>query len=86
MPGSFFVPGDPRFQNGVYPDQVPRYITYDIYAKYNITKNLAITGSIINFTDELPPYDPGFSSVNLHDFSQYDVRGRQFRLGVHYKL
>ncbi len=86
LPGSWFVPGDPRFQNGVYPDQVPRYISYDFFAKYNITKNLAISGSIINFTDKLPPYDPGFSSTNLYDFSQYDVRGRQFRLGVHYKI
>ena len=86
LAGSWFVQRDPRFQNGVYPDQVPRYISYDIFAKYNITKNLAVTGSIINFTDKLPPYDPGFSSVNLYDFSQYDVRGRQFRVGVQYKM
>jgi hypothetical protein len=33
--GSFFVPGDPRFQNGIYPDQVPRYITYSLFGKYN---------------------------------------------------
>ncbi|MBK7471049.1 MAG: TonB-dependent receptor [Betaproteobacteria bacterium] len=79
-------PGDPRFQNGVYPDKVPRYITYDIFAKYNITKNLSVSGSIINFTDKLPPYDPGFSATNLYDFSQYDPRGRQFRLGVQYKM
>ena len=86
LPGSWFVPGDPRFQNDVYPDKVPRYITYDIFAKYNITKNLSVSGSIINFTDKLPPYDPGFSATNLSDFSQYDPRGRQFRLGVQYKM
>ena len=86
LPGSWFVPGDPRFQNGVYPDKVPRYITYDIFAKYNITKNLSVSGSIVNFTDKTPPYDPGFSATNLYDFSQYDVRGRQFRLGVQYKM
>jgi iron complex outermembrane recepter protein len=86
LDGTRFIPQDPRFQNGVYPDQVPRYITYDIYAKYNITKNLSISGSIINFTDKLPPYDPGFSSVDLYDFSQYDIRGRQFRLGVRYAM
>lgn len=86
LPGSWFVPGDPRFQNGVYPDHVPRYIAYDIFAKYNVTKNLSVSGSIINFTKQLPPYDPGFSATNLYDFSQYDVRGRQFRLGVQYKM
>ena len=61
LDGTRFIPQDPRFQTGVYPDQVPRYISYDLFAKYSITKNLAISGSIINFTDKLPPYDPGFA-------------------------
>ena len=84
--GSFFTVQDPRFQNQVYPDQVPSYVTYDIFAKYQLTKNLSISGSIVNFTNQLPPVDVGFSSTFNYDFSMYDPRGRQFRLGVTWKM
>ena len=83
---TFFVPNNPAFQTGVYPDQVPRYISYNLYGKYNVTKNLYVSGSIINVTAQKPPYDPGFSSVDLYDFSQYDPRGRQYRIGLTYKM
>ena len=86
LAGSRFVRQDPSFQNGRYPDQVPRYITYNLYGKYQITKNFAVYGSVVNLTDKLPPYDPGFSSTNNYDFSQYDPRGRMFRLGLNYKM
>jgi iron complex outermembrane receptor protein len=86
LDGTRFVPGDPRFQTGVYPDQVPRYISYDFFAKYSVTKNLDISGSILNFTNQMPPYDPGFSATFLYNFEQLDIRGRQFRLGLHYKM
>jgi len=86
LPGSYFTPQDPRFQTGVYPDKVPSYTTFDLFARYNITANLNVFGSIVNVTDEVPPYDPGFSSTFLYDFSQYDVRGRQYRVGLNYKF
>jgi iron complex outermembrane receptor protein len=86
LAGSRFIPNDPSFQTRVYPDQVPSYTTYSLYGKYQITKNLAVYGSVVNLTDKLPPYDPGFSSTNLYDFSLYDPRGRMFRLGLTYKM
>lgn len=86
LPGSFFTPQDPRFQTGTYPRKVPSYTTLDLFARYNVTSKLSVSGSILNVTDELPPYDPGFTTTNLYDFSQYDVRGRQFRVGVQYKF
>jgi iron complex outermembrane receptor protein len=86
LPGSYFAQQDPRFQNGTYPDRVPTYITYDFFASYQLTKNLKISGSVINFNNKLPPYDPGASSTFLYDFSVYDPRGRQFRLGLTYKM
>jgi iron complex outermembrane receptor protein len=86
LPGSFFVPQDPRFQTGTYPDRVPSYTTLDLYGRYNFTPMLQVFGAILNVTDEVPPYDPGFSATFLYDFSQYDVRGIQFRLGVNYKF
>ena len=86
LPGSFFTPQDPRFQHQVYPEKVGAYSTYDVFAKYQITKNLAISGAVININDRLPPYDPGFSATFLYDFSMYDVRGRQYRLGLTFKM
>jgi iron complex outermembrane receptor protein len=86
LPASFFTPQDPRFQNQVYPERVPSYMTWDVFGKYQITKNLAVTGAILNAGDHTPPYDPGFSGTFLYDFSQYDVRGRQFRVGLNWKM
>jgi iron complex outermembrane recepter protein len=86
LAGSFFAPQNPLFQTGTYPVHVPSYTTFDLFARYNINPNLYVFGSIVNVTDETPPYDPGFSSTFIYDFTQYDVRGRQFRLGVNYKF
>jgi iron complex outermembrane receptor protein len=85
LPSSWFTPPtDLNFQNGLYPDRIPTRVTYDMYARYNINKNLAISGSIININDKKPPYDPVFTE--LYDWSVYDVRGRQFRIGLTYKM
>ena len=86
LPGSYFTEQDPQFQNGVYGERIPSYKTYSLYGKYQLNKNLKVTASVLNFTNEKPPFDPGFSSTFLYDFSMYDVRGRQFRLDVEYKI
>jgi iron complex outermembrane receptor protein len=86
LAGSFFTPQHPLFQTGTYPVKVPSYTTLDLFARYNINPNLYVFGSIVNVTDETPPYDPGFSSTFIYDFTQYDPRGRQYRLGVNYKF
>jgi iron complex outermembrane receptor protein len=86
LAASWFTPQDPQFQNGLYPERIRSYITYDWYGKYTLSKNLAIFASVLNLRDKKPPYDPGFSATFLYDFSIYDVRGRQFRLGLTYKL
>lgn len=86
LPGSYFTPQDPRFQNGVYPEKVGHYLTVDLFGRYTINKNLTISAALINAENKTPPYDPGFSTTNLYDFSLFDVRGRQFRLGFTYKM
>lgn len=83
LPSSFFVPQDPRFQTGTYPERVRSHTTIDLYARYNFTPALRVFASIINVTDELPPYDPAWGP-HFYDLSQYDVRGRQYRIGVSY--
>jgi len=86
LAASFFTPQDPRFQNQTYPDTVPSYKTFDLFASYDVTKNLKIFGSVVNVTNEKPPFDPGFSSTFNYDFSLYDPRGRQFRVGLTWKM
>ncbi|CAG0954381.1 Colicin I receptor [Burkholderiales bacterium] len=86
LPGSYFVEQDPQFQNGVYGERIPSYKTFSLYGKYQLNKNLKITASVLNFTNEKPPFDPGFSGTFLYDFSIYDVRGRQYRLDLEYKI
>jgi iron complex outermembrane receptor protein len=86
LAGSFFTPQDRRFQNGTYPRSVPAYATLDLFLRYSITSRFQVSGSILNVTDTMPPYDPGFSGTALYDFSLYDVRGRQYRLGARYSF
>lgn len=40
--------------------------------------------SVTNALNKMPPYDPAWT--NLTDVSLYDVRGRQIRVGLTYKL
>lgn len=85
LPTSFFSPTTPN-QNGAYPIYVPSYTTLDLFARWKVTKNFTVSASVINALDKTPPYDPGFSSTYLYDFSQYDVRGRQIRMALNYKM
>jgi iron complex outermembrane recepter protein len=86
LAASFSTPQDPRFQNGVYPANVGGYTTVDLFGRYNISKNFTVSGSVLNVFKRLPPYDPGASPTFLYDFTQYDVRGRQFRVNLTYKM
>jgi outer membrane receptor protein involved in Fe transport len=45
----------------------PSYTTFDLYFRYDVTPKLAISAWVINLTDELPPFDPSFSTVYFHD-------------------
>ncbi len=86
LAGSYYAPQNPAFQNGVYPDFVPAYNTYDLFLRYRMANSLTVSASVINLTNKMPPYDPGASSTFLYDFTQYDMRGRRVRLGLTYKF
>ncbi|SEL29793.1 iron complex outermembrane recepter protein [Roseateles sp. YR242] len=81
---SYMVAQDPRFQNGVLPEHVRSQTTLDLFARYNVTKQLQASIGVINVFDRLTPYDPGFSTTALYDFSLYDPRGRQWRATLRY--
>jgi iron complex outermembrane receptor protein len=74
----------PQFQNGALSTKIPIYRTYDLFGKYNLTKNLTINASVTNIFNQLPPYDPGFT--NLYDGALYDIRGRIYRASLTYKM
>jgi len=86
LAGAFFTPQDPRLQNQTYPERIPTYVTYDLFAKYQFTKNLSVSGAVLNIHDRKPYLDPGFDATNNYDWSVFDVRGRQFRVGLTWKM
>lgn len=86
LPGSYFTAQDPRFQNGTFGERIPHYRTLDLFARYQVNKNLRVYGSLVNLENVKPPYDPGFSTTSLYDFSMYSVLGRQVRVGFTYEM
>jgi iron complex outermembrane recepter protein len=74
------------FQTGVYPARSGSYTVLDVFGRYDLTKNLKVSLGVANLLNKTPPYDPGFSTTALYDFSLHDVRGRQIRIGLSYKL
>ncbi len=86
LAASYYTPQSPAFQNGVYPNKTPSYATLDLYGSYQITKSLKAALSVTNALDKKPPYDPGFSSTFLYDFSQFDARGRTIRGTLSYAM
>lgn len=84
LAASFFTNQDPRFQTGTMKPRVSSLTRFDFFTRYEFSKKFTISGSILNVLNKLPPYDPGFSSTSLHDFSLHDVRGRQYRISAKY--
>ena len=41
---------------------------------------------MLNIFNRTPPYDPGIDATNFYDFTQYDVRGTIYRVGMSYKF
>ena len=84
LAASWFQPQDPRFQNGLLPNRTGSSTTLDLFGRYTFNRNLSASLSVTNVTNKMPPYDPAWT--NMTDISLYDVRGRQIRAGLSYKL
>lgn len=82
LPGSYYTPSPT--QNGVYPERISHYRTLDLFGRYQVNKNISVTASVINVEGTKPPYDPAWST--FFDYTLYDVRGRQIRLGLSYEM
>ncbi len=85
--GSYYsTANDPRYQTGVLGEKIGSRTTLDVYGGYEFNNKLKINATVINVMNSQPPYDPGASSTYLYDFTQYDVRGRAYRLNLTYKF
>jgi iron complex outermembrane receptor protein len=85
LPASYFTNQDPRFQTGTYPNRVGQNMKIDLFLRYQVNKNLQVSGAVLNVANKLPPFDPAWGTT-LFDYTLYDVRGRQYRLGFTYKM
>ena len=47
LAASYFAQQDSRFQNGVYPERVHSYSTYDIFGRYSIDKHWSVSATVI---------------------------------------
>lgn len=86
---AFFAPGTAGGfpQTGQLDPKSPSYTTFDLYVRCDVTPKFAVSASVNNLTDELPPFDPSFDTTFFFDRAAgYDVRGRIFRLGAQYRF
>jgi len=82
----YLTTNTPQFQTGTLRKKTPDYYTFDPYGRYQINKNFSTSASVVNLFNRTPPYDPGFTTTYFYDFSQFDVRGRLYRLSLTYKM
>jgi len=68
-------------------DRVDSYSQFDLYVGYTGFEQLTLYAKIQNLGDEDPPYDASFPGIRApYDFSQYDLRGRYFTVGLDYRF
>lgn len=69
--------------------EVGSITTVDVFAKYNVNKDLEIAGSILNLFDRLGSFDPqsmyGQTRYNP-TYNPYGAIGRYFNIGLKYKF
>jgi iron complex outermembrane receptor protein len=67
--------------------RVDAYEQFDLYAGWSGFQNLTVYTKVENLFDEQPPYDASFPGIRApYDFTQYDLRGRTFLIGIDYRL
>ena len=59
-------------------NEIPSYIKWDLFARYNATDNVELRAGVNNLFDITPPRNPNAYNVGQY----YDVFGRTFTFGV----
>lgn len=66
---------------------VDAYNQFDLYLGWSGFEGVTLYAKVENLADETPPHDAAFPGVRApYDFSQYDLRGRYFRIGFDYSF
>jgi iron complex outermembrane receptor protein len=67
--------------------RVDAYEQFDLYLGWSGVSNLTLYTKLENLLDEEPPYDASFPGIRApYDFTQYDLRGPSFLIGMDYRL
>jgi iron complex outermembrane recepter protein len=67
--------------------RVDSYEQFDLYLGWSGIDNLTLYTKVENLFDEEPPHDSSFPGIRApYDFTQYDLRGRAFLVGLNYRL
>jgi iron complex outermembrane receptor protein len=67
--------------------RVDAYEQFDLYLGWSGVTNLTLYTKFENLLDEEPPYDASFPGIRApYDFTQYDLRGPSFLVGIDYRL
>lgn len=66
--------------------RVSSFTTFDLFGKWNVSKNLTLSGSILNVFDRLAPWDPyTYGGYNYNPtYHQAGAVGRFFQVGAKY--
>ncbi|WP_122780280.1 TonB-dependent receptor domain-containing protein, partial [Pseudomonas viridiflava] len=66
--------------------RVGDYNQFDLYLAYTGIDKLTLYAKIENLADKQPPVDAAFPGIRApYDFTQYDLRGRYFTVGLDYR-
>lgn len=67
--------------------RVGDYNQFDLYLGYTGIDKLTLYAKIENLADKQPPVDASFPGIRApYDFTQYDLRGRYFTVGLDYRF
>lgn len=67
--------------------RVEAYDQFDLYLGYSGLEHWNVYAKIENLANAKPPYDASFPGIRApYDFTQYDLRGRYFTLGLDYRF
>jgi iron complex outermembrane recepter protein len=68
--------------------RIGSFITGDLFGKLTLNKSWELTGSILNVTNELPPFDPyTYGGQNYNpSFAQAGAVGRFYNVGIKYRF
>lgn len=66
--------------------RIPRFITVDVFGRWNVNKQLSVSASIANLFNKLAPWDPyTYGGTNYNpSYHQDGAVGRYFKVGAKY--